>query len=211
LILRFLLLVLLPLAAIAYVVWDHRRKTVDREAASTARLQQMLGAVRTEGVADASSEPVASERSEATFASSTYVRRERVLDRPQTLLYYLLRTTLQDCIVLAHVPLALALEPRAGLSTYAREEALRRLGPRTIDFLVCDRTMCPIAVVQLVVAANAVTTATDSMQSWLAAVGVRYVELDATALPRKDAIREIVLGAHALTPRDESALEAPAT
>lgn len=210
-ILSFLLLVLLPLAAIAYIVWDHRRKAADREAASSERLQQMLGAVRSEVVADASSESVASETSEAALASSPYVRRERALDRPQTLLYYLLRTTLPDCVVFAQVPLTLALEPRAGLSTYAREEALRRLAPRTIDFLVCDRSMCPLAVIQLVAAENLVMTTTDSLQSLLAAVGVRYIELDATALPRKDAMREIVLGADAVAPRNESALEAPAT
>jgi hypothetical protein len=71
--------------------------------------------------------------------------------------------------------------------------------------------MCPIAAVQLAVEVNTVASAADPIQSWLAATGVRYVTLDATALPRKDAIREIVLGEDASAPHAESAFEAPAT
>lgn len=210
----YLLLFLLPLAAIAYIVWDQRRKAADREAASTERLQQMLGAVRRvpiPGDAETSAESATRDTSETKPPSIAYVRRQRILDAPQTLLYYLLRTALPDYVVLAQVPLSLALEVNAGLSPYAREEALRILAPRTLDFLVCDRSMRPIAAVQLIVAANAVAAAADSLQSFLAAVGVRCIELDGTALPRKDAIREIVLGEDAPAARTETELEAPAT
>jgi uncharacterized protein DUF2726 len=210
----YLLLLLLPLGAVAYIVRDHRRKAADREAASAERLQQMLGTVRQATTADdvdSSAESAVRDAPETTPPSTAYVRRERVLDRPQTLLYYLLRTALPDCVVLAQVPLSLALEVNASLSPYAREEALRKLAPRTIDFLVCERSMKPIAAVQLIVATNAGAAAEDSLQSLLTAVGVRFIELDGTALPRKDAIREIVLGEDAPAARSETELEAPAT
>jgi hypothetical protein len=54
--------------------------------------------------------------------------------------------------------------------------------------------MKPIAVIQLVAGAHAVGATAGLLESSLAAAGVRYIAFDAAALPRKDAMRGVVLG-----------------
>ena len=130
----------------------------------------------------------------STRNSVAYARRDRVLDPSHTLVYYLLRTALPDYVVFAQVAFASVLEPSPGASRAGAEESLARLTARTVDFLVSDRNMQPIAVVQLVTAAHANAATAASPESSLDAAGVRYIELDPAALPRKDAIRAIVLG-----------------
>jgi hypothetical protein len=85
------------------------------------------------------------------------------------------------------------LAPSPGSSAQWRVDALARLRAHTVDFLVSDRDMRPVAVVQ-VAAAHANAATAGSPESSLDAVGVRYIELDPAALPRKDAMRAIVLG-----------------
>ena len=191
----YLLLVVIPVAGIGYIVWDHKRKAAAREALSAGRLQQMLGPVEpahTEQdggpIRAASEAPV-----EVTRDSVAYVRCDRVLDPSHTLVYYLLRTALPDYVVFAHVAFASVLAPSPGSSAQSRAAALARLHAHTVDFLVSDRNMQPIAVVQVTAAhANAATAGSPELS--LDAVGVRYIELDPAALPRKDAVRAIVLG-----------------
>jgi hypothetical protein len=192
----YLLLVLVPVAVIAYLLWNHRRKAAEREAASAGRLQQILGAVGTERAAHDESTPVREAHAaigEVARASVDYVRRERLLDPAGTLLYYLLRTALPDYIVFARVPLWAVLEPSHDLPAGMREEFSKRIASRTIDFLVSDRNLQPIAAVQFGTAGNALGATTSPGPSLIAA-GVRYIELDAAHLPKKEGIRGIVLG-----------------
>ncbi|MGZ8211002.1 MAG: DUF2726 domain-containing protein [Burkholderiales bacterium] len=203
----YLLLILIPIGGVGYVLWDHKRKVAAREAASAGRLQEILGAVQQAGVegetntpADASAEnPPA-----AAPAPPAYVRRERVLNPAQTLLYYLLRTAMPDYLVFAQMPLSALLDPGPALSGYARDETSRRLALRSIDCVVSDRRMRPVVAVQLSSPQSAATNAASSPAGWLAAAGVRYVELDPAALPRKEAIREVVLGESAARAGGES-------
>lgn len=207
----YLLLILLPIAAIAYIVWDHKRKTAQRIAASAGRLNDLLG----DAPAPARSSPPSSAattvpqptapasdgagspavRTEANPAGPLYAVRERLLSPPQTLLYYLLRAGLPDYLVFARVTLASVLEAGPGVPSHARNEQLRRLGAHTVDFVVSDRSMKPIVVVKLNSSEreNAAQGEVEPVRTWLAMAGVRYIELDATALPRKDAIRAILL------------------
>jgi hypothetical protein len=129
-------------------------------------------------------------------AASLYARRERVLNPAQTLVYLLLRTGLPDHVVFARVALASILEAGPGLSGFARDEQARRLAALTVDFVVADRNMRPLAVVELAADDQGSVAQTDraSARTRLAAAGVRYVELDTRALPRKDGIRVAVLG-----------------
>lgn len=190
----YLLLVAIPLAVIAYLVWDHKRKAAAREAESAGRLQLILGTVdRTQPEDDrsAAAPRPAETGSETPPALAAYARRDRVLDPSRTLLYYLLRTALPDYVIFAQVPLASVVEPSSRLSTQERDECAKRLAALTLDFLVSDRSMQPIAVIQLLPATLATAALLDSS---LEAAGVRYITLDAAALPRKDAMRGVVLG-----------------
>jgi hypothetical protein len=200
----YLLLAAVPLAGIAYILWDHKRKAAARDAESATRLHEILGTVertraeQSHGVAvPEPGAPVV----EAAQPPAAYARRARVLDPSHTLVYYLLRTALPDYVVMAQIPLASVLEPTKTLSEQARHEGIQRLAAITIDFLVSDRGMQPVAVVQLVAATGATARTPGMPEAWLAAAGVRYVELDAAALPRKDEMRAVVLGEDAVAPR----------
>jgi Protein of unknown function (DUF2726) len=199
----YLLLVVIPVAVIAYIVWDHKRKAAAREAASAGRLQQILGASDRGRSEQHESVPVQSSeagRDEAT-RTSVYARRKRVLDPSHTLVYYLLRTALPDYVILVQVPLTSILEPAPGLSMHAREESLRALGARMIDFLVSDRNMQPVAVVQLVAASHEMAAEATTPGAWFSAAGVRHITLDVSALPKKDAIRGVVLDENVMATR----------
>jgi hypothetical protein len=209
--LGYLLLVLVPVCAIAYIIWEHRRKTAVRDAAAEGRLQELLavarpppGARSPEATRVTNPQPESGAASSALAAttvlaappSALYTPRARVLTPPQTLLYYLLRTGLSEYVVLARVSLASVIEAGPSLTGFAREEQIRRLAALTVDFLVVDKSMRPIAVVELTRANEDGATQADRVaaRARVKAAGVRYLELDSDRLPRKDGIRTLVLG-----------------
>jgi hypothetical protein len=191
LIFAYLMLALLPIAAVVYIIWDHKRKVAQREAASSGRMEELLGvaqhAPRGGGIEPslAPAEPM---------PVSTFVLRERFLSAPQTLLYYLLKTGLPDYLVVAQVPVASLLDPAPSLAAYAREEQARMFARHIVDFAILDKSTRPVAVINLGNVADHGRAASLQMKAWMSAAGLRYVELDATALPRKDAVRALVLG-----------------
>ena len=194
LVLIYVLLALLPIAGVGYIIWDHKRKAAQREATSAGRMEELIGiaqqAVRGEPIepslTPAPREPVP--------PAVTFVLRERVLSPPQTLLYYLLKTGLPDYLIVAQVPVASLLDPVPTLAAYAREEQARTFARHVVDFAILDKSTRPIAAVIIGNAADSARGAASQMKAWLTAVGLRYVELDAAALPRKEAVRALVLG-----------------
>ena len=198
--LGFLLLVLAALAAIAYIVWDYKRKIDAQTLASAGRLEKLLTASRKPDASQSAVSPPVSDTqalgAEGAPSAPLYVRRERLLSPPQTLLYYLLKTGLPDHLVFARVNLAALLDAGPGLSGLAREEGIQKAVELTVDFAVTDKNTRPIAVVEL--SAHEHTDAAAHHRTFartrLAAAGVRYLELDAARLPRKDALRALVLG-----------------
>jgi hypothetical protein len=205
LVFAYLLLALLPIAGVAYIIWDHKRKVAEREALSAGRMEELLGiaqhAARAEPL-EPSLAPVAP--AEAAAPPATFLLRERFLSPPQTLLYYLLKTGLPDHLIVAQVPVASVLDPAPTLAPYAREEQARMFARHVIDFAILDKSTRPVAVVNITSAADPTRVAASQMKSWMSAVGLRYVELDAAQLPRKEAIRGLVLG-------DESSATAAST
>lgn len=199
------LVLLVPIGIGMYLVWDHRHKSAARAAASAERLNALLGATphvptptpapdaTRATVASASADIVKdSEASLTAAATPDYALRERLLTPAHTLLYYLLKTGLPEHHVFAHVTLRSLLEPRAGASAYARNEQTRRLSWHAIDFVVCDRNLRPIAAVELSDAADQ-QDSRRLRKSWIESAGLRYLELDAKALPRKEGMRALVL------------------
>ena len=216
----YLLLVLLPIAAIGYIVWNHKRRTAERDAASAERLHELFGAAAytqprataatadTAETADTAAKaervvapapapvrvdpPPRVEPEQPTPQAPIYSLRPRMLTPPQTLLYLLLRTGLPDHVIFARVSLASVLDVGPALVGAAREEHTRRIASTLIDFVVADKSMQPVAIVQL---ASAPINESDrsSLRALVTAAGVRYIELDARALPKKEAIRAVVL------------------
>lgn len=222
----YLLLVLIPIAAVAYLIWDHKRKTAERNVASAGRLHELLGTAAQAELSRASDTPVAATTATAPARSAPagpnisprpaldnpappglYAVRKRVLSPPQTLLYYLLKTGLPEHLVLARVTLAALLDAGPALVGFARDEQIRRLATLTVDFAVVDKNMQPLAVVELAAAysGSAAQADRDAARSRLDAAGVKYIELDPAALPRKDALRALVLATPLDTEGDRAA------
>ena len=187
----YLVLVLAPVLAIGYIVWNYQRKTASRNAERADRLRALVGAGRLDGATEL---PQTRPPPAAAVPGVPFALRKRVLTPPQTLLYYLLRTGLPEHVVFAQVPLASVLEPDARLAGFARDEQARKLLEHVLDFVIADKSLRPLSAVVLRDGAGRSTNA-ESVQpaGWLKAAGMKYVELDSAALPRKDAIRALVL------------------
>jgi hypothetical protein len=193
----YLLLLLIPFFVVAYIFWDYRRRTAQRDAATAERLQDVIGAAaQTPRAPQAPLGNGAAHLGEVRDSGAivSYVKRERLLSAPQTLLYYLLKNELPDHLVFAQMTLTSVLETAPGVADHARAEMARRLRDHTVDFVISDKRMHPISVLKLNTPSEGARNELSSTQRWLAEAGVRYVEIDARALPRKEAIRAIALG-----------------
>jgi len=228
----YLLLLLIPIAAVALIIWNHKRRTAARDLASAGRMHELLGVAeharaavepelhlqplrRSDAAPDAGTPliaavPFVAAAPQAEISEPLYTPRERVLSAPQTLLYYLLRIGLPDYVIFARVPLAAFLEAGPGLSGFAREEQIRRLSAINVDFLVSDKGMRPVTVIELIALheGGAAQADRESARDRLAAAGVRYLEIDPRAMPRKEAIRSLVLGGDAIEATQSAAEEA---
>ncbi|HEX2828814.1 MAG TPA: DUF2726 domain-containing protein [Burkholderiales bacterium] len=196
-VLIYIVLALLPIAAVGYIVWDHKRKAAQREAMSAGRMEELLGIAQQAARGGAIEPSLAPTPREPAPPPVTFVLRERFLSPPQTLLYYLLKTGLPDYLVVAQVPVASLLDPAPNLAAYAREEQARTFARHTVDFAILDKSTRPVAAVVMGGPADPARGAASQMKAWLTTVGLRYIELDAAQLPRKEAVRALVLGAEA--------------
>lgn len=194
----FVLFVLVAVAAIAYFVWDFRKKAAAREAASSQRFAELL---RAQGLASSRPEvpPAATSATGSPAPAQTpavpaaHSPAQRFLGQAETLLYYLLKTGIPDHEVFANVPLAAVVgAPGAGSE---REQQLRRLAQYQLGFVVCSKSMSVVAVVEV---ESADTVETAGVQNFkaerLKQAGIRLVRLNPAALPRRDQIRTIVCG-----------------
>lgn len=194
------LLVLAPFIAVPVLWWNYRRKQAAREQASGARWESIVkeavsAPAAPPGAASSSSAPVAA-TPQSSAGANRYGMRERVLDPAQTVLYYLLKNCLADHEIMPLVALSSVLSVPAEISGSPREQRLRALARETVDFVICDKSMKPVAVIDLLAeeAPAALTTAPDFRTQCLAQSGVRHLCLVRTALPRREELRGLVLG-----------------
>jgi hypothetical protein len=206
----YLLLLLIPVFVIVYVLWDYRRRTAQRDEATAERLQDVIlvaakGPRTAHGRAGNATPALADIKAGPPIIS--YVRRDRLLSPPQTLLYYLLRSELPDHLVFAQMTLSSVLDTAPGVAEHARSEMARRLADHRVDFVICDRRMHPVAVLKLQSSPDGTSNELSSAQRWLDEAGVRYVEIDARALPRKEALRALALGEGEATEKADASTE----
>jgi hypothetical protein len=198
-----LLLWLSPIIVIAVIVWKFRRQAAEREAASNERLKAFLGETKAPSTADAAPNMRTSVDAKTTQqlatdvpspSSAGFAVRERMLTPSQTLLYYLLKSGLPDHEVLTQVGIVSLIEVHADVSAFERETFQRRLAAAVADFVVCDKSFKAIAIVQCRArdgnAAEALAFARPCCES----AGLRWVEIAPDALPKREAIRPLVLG-----------------
>lgn len=195
------LLVLAPFIAIPILWWNYRRRQAAREQAAGARWQSLVKETAAPP-ADGAAEPqpaavTVAAAVAAPAAAAQYAPAERVLDPAQTVLYYLLKNCLSDHEVMPRVALSSVLSVPAEITGSQREQRMRALVRETVDFVVCDKKMKPVAVIDLLAqeAPAALTTAPDFRTQCLAQTGIRHLCLVRTALPKREELRGLVLGA----------------
>ena len=189
-------LLLATVGVVVYAVWNFRRKAAERKAASQARFEKMF-----KGEAQLAPElqppfPTAAESSpsaESPPAAAQPVAAERFLGKAESLLYYLLRSGLPDAEVFAGVSLARVLSATG--NGRDREQQLRRLSQYQLDFVVCDKSMRVVAVVEVETAAGAGAAGDQRFKSdVLKQAGIRVVRINPAELPRREQVGALVNG-----------------
>lgn len=194
----WILFLLVTAGVIAVFVWDYRRKAARREAASKERLEQIFktkaGAMPPDASPAAVSSIATAPVSKAPAGAPAFPARERFLGHPETLVYLLLKTGIPDHQIFANVTLASVISvPGVG---FDREQQLRRLSTYLFDFVVCDRNMRIVAVLDMEAPGSADTSGMERYKSdCLMAAGVRLVRINPMSLPSRDAIRGLICGA----------------
>ena len=182
------LFLLVPVVAVAYVIWAYRKRTADKEARSRERLVALVGvphgagAPRQQPVAAAAAQPATAVAPAAAVS---------LLTPPERLLYYVLKAGLPDHEIFPHVSLASVLGAPAGASGPALDPQ-RGLARQDIDFVVCDKNMRVAAAIVLNDQARGLGA--ESLSRALASTGIRLVTVNAAALPRREQVRAVIYG-----------------
>jgi hypothetical protein len=194
---------LLPVIAVAWIIWSYRRKAGDKEARSREREMELVGLLqadrtpRTAAAERASANPgapvaapPAAVPSPAPSPAATGTRRERFLSQPETLVYYLLRTGMAGYEVFPRVSLASVIA--AASNAPARSASHAPSGAHDLDFVVCDKSMRIVAAIQLAGRLQGADSA--RVEQNLAAAGIRLVTVDPKALPKRAELGTLILG-----------------
>jgi hypothetical protein len=183
---------------VIFTIWNYRRKAAANKAASAARFEQMFKAKAAAGAASdmpavSSPEPAIRATPMAQAAAPISPARERFLGQSETLIYYLLKTGIPDHEVFANATLASVVgAPGDGRE---REQQLRRLSQYQLDFVICDKSMRVVAVVDVESAAGTATAGDQSFKSdILRQAGIRVVRVNPAAPPRRERIRALISG-----------------
>jgi len=196
--LAWFLFLLAVAGGVGFSVWNYRRKAAATKAAGEARFEQIFKAKAAAGAA--SDLPVVSPSESATRAAPMAQAaalisppRERFLGQSETLIYYLLKTGVPDHEVFANATLASVVgTPVNGRD---REQQVRRLSQYQLDFVICDKSMRVVAVVDVEPAAGAATAGDQSFKSdVLRQAGIRVVRINPAAPPRRERIRAVISG-----------------
>lgn len=182
------LLLLAPFVAIPILWWHHRGRMAARDNMSDARWQEIVASKADSAVVPGAA-PV------TMPPHPVFARRERLLDPSQTLVYYLLKMSLPDHEVMSQVGLTCVLAVRTEIPDSEREQRLRSLGQHLVDFVICNKALQPVAVIDLPLQEpSALTPALDIKTRSLSEAGIRYLRLSRKALPKREAVRALVLG-----------------
>ena len=186
---------------VVFAIWDFRKKAAASKAASEARIEKML---KERAQLPATPQPPSSGPSGAAVpsapanapiaaAATPPPATQRFLGQAELLLYYLLKAGLPDLEVFAGVSLARVVGvPGDGRD---REQQIRRLSQYQLDFVVCDKSMRVVAVVDAESAAGAETAGDQRFKyDILRQAGIRLVRVNPAALPRREEIQTLISG-----------------
>lgn len=186
------LMLLGAMGAVAALIWNYQRKIAEREAASKQRFEEMLKSRPTSAATAAVSPPApvsatAAEAKPAAAVAAAAVK-GRFLGQPQTLVYRLLRAAIPDHEIFANVALSSVLNSK-------NEQEARRLAAYHLDFVVCDKAMHVVAVVEMEAGGGLQAASEQHFKAEsLKAAGIRLVRIDGARPPRREEIRALVCG-----------------
>ncbi|HEY7743009.1 MAG TPA: DUF2726 domain-containing protein [Burkholderiales bacterium] len=189
-------LLLATVGVAVYAVWSYRKKAAARKAAGEARLEKLLKeqaqlASGLQPPIPSAAEPSSSAKAPPATAATQPVAAERFLGKAESLLYYLLRSGLPDAEVFAGVSLARVLGATG--NGRDREQQLRRLSQYQLDFVVCDKSMRVVAVVEVETSAGAEAAGDQRFKSdLLKQAGIRVVRINPAELPRREQIGALI-------------------
>jgi len=187
--LGYVLLTLLPVAAVIYLVWFYRKKHAERTAASNKRFAEMFGPgpARASVPGAAASQPVTT--STTAPVAALCLPKEALLAGRHAMLFHALVAALPEYRVFPAVSLASVVDLPPSVQGREREQRLRGLAQATLDLLVCDEHTRPVIAIDL-----QETGADDPFKSeYLKAARLRYLRLSPTAVPESAALRSLVL------------------
>ena len=195
----YYLLALVPFALVGYVLWAYHRKAAEKEALSHERMALLMGETQRELIQNDTA-PAATPEKKAPAATPVqalagkapeWERRERFLSKSEAVVYYLLKTALRrDHEIYVHVALSAVVRVGEKVPAFEREQRLRRLAQQEITFVVCDKALHVIAALELTEYLTEIDA--EFKAECLRRAGIRVIQLDAAALPPRDAIRALV-------------------
>ena len=190
--LGYLALILLPVAAVVYVIWAHRRRESQRAAASSKRFAQMFGAVSGTSPATAPSSsspaPAAAPAAKATIPLCT--RKQSILDARHAVLYHQLTAALAEFRIFPHMSLAAVVQLPATLPGRDREQRMRVLAQSAIDCVICSEAMEVVAAVDL---EDGRTAESRIKSEYLCAAGIPYLRINPAQAADVEGMRKLVL------------------
>lgn len=182
--------------SVAFTIWNFHRKTAARKAASEARFEKIFKGpaevpANPPPPAAAPAESSAPAKAPPAALVTPPAAAQRFLGQAESLLYYLLKAGLPDSEVFAGVSLARVV----GAAGEGREQQLRRLAQYQLDFVVCDKNMQVVAVVEVESAAGADAAGDRRVKSdLLKQAGIRLIRINPAALPQREQIRVLIDG-----------------
>jgi hypothetical protein len=178
-----LAITVLWLALVAGVIWYYQRKRRHQADLSARRMDALLSELKS---APRAADPQAGIATMPHKSAFTGVKRPRVMEKSQALLYYLFRTGLPDHEIFP----GLSLGDVVDLKGVPDAERLRRL---KLELVVCTKQFEPLAAVLAAMDADSARLAARCLES----AGIRPVIIDPARPPRHQDVRALVYGINA--------------
>jgi hypothetical protein len=190
---------LIWIALVVGIFWAYGKKRSRAVSKRAAELSALIADAKMNVPGAPNPQPVAVNRLSQTPVAAPivgYSRRPRLLGQADALLYLLFRTGLPDYEVFANVTLADVVEPAPALHGFEREQNARKLAQHRLNVVVCNKKLEVVAVVVSTSGEQAAAQADgiNYVESCLKVAGIRFVRVDAVALPRHHQVRALIFG-----------------
>lgn len=192
------LILVIAVAVLGYGIVKVRRAREAHRSRSSERAAAMLLAMHQESarprpISAPPSGATAEPRAAVVPLKQTLQRRVRLLHDNQRLLYLVLRTALNDHVVMVNIRIADLVDGDAGPAYGERETKLRLLLQERLDCIVCSNDLVPLAAAMIYDATSGVPDERVKAEA-LRELGVRFLRFRADTLPKPAEMRALVLG-----------------